>query len=435
MLRDRHLFVTERGTWLTGCVMPPSVPAPSVPAPLPQRGRLRGFARGIRPLAVVAVVSLVVAASMTGTASAQDVEGGRAKVKRLAAELDRLEAKASLLDEQYLQTQLEVGRVRDQVAENQAAVDDAKARMAEARKQANDYIVSAYMGAGSQVAGLGAADPNRAVNERVLLETLHGDREQVADDLRAAQVDLGDRTAELEASSKALSDTQAKQRSVRADLEASVGAQQELLDSANSELRAAIEAEQERAAAAAAAKAAAEQKARQEAAAAAAARAQSTTSARSGAAAPTTAGRPGRPAPAPKPAPAPNPTAPPAPVAPVGSGAGAAIAAAQSVLGTPYRWAGASPATGFDCSGLIMWAWARGGRSLPHSSGAQYAATQRISLDQLQPGDLVFFNNPISHAGLYIGGGMMIHSPHTGDVVKISPINRVGKLIRAGRVA
>ncbi|HNO46664.1 MAG TPA: C40 family peptidase, partial [Microthrixaceae bacterium] len=140
------------------------------------------------------------------------------------------------------------------------------------------------------------------------------------------------------------------------------------------------------------------------------------------------------PAPAKPAAPAPAP-APSLPVAPVGSGAGAAIAAAQSVMGTPYRWAGASPSTGFDCSGLTMWAWARGGRSLPHSSSAQYAATQRISLDQLQPGDLVFFNNPISHVGLYIGGGQMIHSPHTGDVVKISPITRMGKLVRAGRVA
>jgi len=105
------------------------------------------------------------------------------------------------------------------------------------------------------------------------------------------------------------------------------------------------------------------------------------------------------------------------------SGAGAAIAAAQSVLGVPYVWAGASP-SGFDCSGLVMWAWAHGGKSLPHSSEAQYAMSQHIPLSALQPGDLIFFNEggDIGHVGLYIGGGMMIHAPHTGSVVQVESI-------------
>ncbi|MCC6183696.1 MAG: C40 family peptidase [Microthrixaceae bacterium] len=397
---------------------------------LPRSSRPVRTARAARSVAVVASVALVVGAGLTGTASAQDVEGTRAKVQRLAAEMDRLEARASELDEQYLQTGIELSKAETELKKNRDAVADAQARMDQARSEANSYIVSAYMSAGSDVAGLGVGDPNVAVNEKVLMETLHGDRQQVADDLRAAQMDLDDRSADLEQASKALEDKKARQSSIKADLEASVSAQQDLLDGANSELRAAIAAEQERQAQAAAAKAAADAAAR--------ARAQEQAAARNTTTAARTAGAPARPGRAPAPAkpaaPAPAP-APALPVAPVGSGAGAAIAAAQSVMGTPYRWAGASPSTGFDCSGLTMWAWARGGRSLPHSSSAQYAATQRISLDQLQPGDLVFFNNPISHVGLYIGGGQMIHSPHTGDVVKISPITRMGKLVRAGRVA
>ena len=397
---------------------------------LPRSSRPVRTARAARSVAVVASVALIVGAGLTGTASAQDVEGTRAKVQRLAAEMDRLEARASELDEQYLQTGLELGKAETELKKNRDAVADAQARMDQARSEANSYIVSAYMSAGSDVAGLGVGDPNVAVNEKVLMETLHGDRQQVADDLRAAQMDLDDRSADLEQASKALEDKKARQSSIKADLESSVSAQQDLLDGANSELRSAIAAEQERQAQAAAAKAAADAAAR--------ARAQEQAAARTTTTADRTAGAPARPGRAPAPAkpaaPAPAP-APSLPVAPVGSGAGAAIAAAQSVMGTPYRWAGASPSTGFDCSGLTMWAWARGGRSLPHSSSAQYAATQRISLDQLQPGDLVFFNNPISHVGLYIGGGQMIHSPHTGDVVKISPITRMGKLVRAGRVA
>lgn len=74
----------------------------------------------------------------------------------------------------------------------------------------------------------------------------------------------------------------------------------------------------------------------------------------------------------------------------------------------------------------MLWSWAQAGVSLPRTSGAQRAATQRISYDQLQPGDLVFSGNPVHHVGMYIGGGQMIHSPRTGDVVKISPVRVMG---------
>src|SRR5439155_16160975 len=101
------------------------------------------------------------------------------------------------------------------------------------------------------------------------------------------------------------------------------------------------------------------------------------------------------------------------------TGAAAAIAAARSVLGVPYRYAGASPETGFDCSGLTMWSWAHAGVSLPHSAAAQYASLPHVSRSALQPGDLVFFYSPISHVGMYLGGGQMIHAPHTGSAVQI----------------
>lgn len=107
-----------------------------------------------------------------------------------------------------------------------------------------------------------------------------------------------------------------------------------------------------------------------------------------------------------------------APPAINGQGAAAAIAAAESAIGTPYVYAGSSPEQGFDCSGLTMWAWAHGGVSLPHSSAAQYSVLPHIDKSQLQPGDLVFFYNPIHHVGLYVGGGMMIDAPHTGTVVQ-----------------
>ena len=98
---------------------------------------------------------------------------------------------------------------------------------------------------------------------------------------------------------------------------------------------------------------------------------------------------------------------------------GAAVAAAESVLGRPYVW-GASGPSSFDCSGLTMWAWTHAGVGLSHSSSAQYGSGSHVSQSALQPADLLFFYSPISHVGMYIGGGQMIHAPHTGDVVRIA---------------
>lgn len=96
---------------------------------------------------------------------------------------------------------------------------------------------------------------------------------------------------------------------------------------------------------------------------------------------------------------------------------------ARRYLGAPYVW-GASGPNSFDCSGFTMFVYSQVGVSLPHHSGSQIGAGERVSRSDLQPGDLVFFGSPIHHVGLYAGGGMMIHAPHSGDVVKYSSISR-----------
>jgi hypothetical protein len=90
-------------------------------------------------------------------------------------------------------------------------------------------------------------------------------------------------------------------------------------------------------------------------------------------------------------------------------------------LGTPYRWAGASP-SGFDCSGFVMYVYGRVGIRLPHSSWMLWGVGKPVARKDLRPGDIVFFSGR-SHVGIYIGNGRFVHSPHTGDVVKVTRLS------------
>jgi cell wall-associated NlpC family hydrolase len=100
---------------------------------------------------------------------------------------------------------------------------------------------------------------------------------------------------------------------------------------------------------------------------------------------------------------------------------GGAVGVAMQYLGTPYVWGGSSPG-GFDCSGFVMYVYSQIGVYLPHHAADQYNYGTPVSRDELEPGDLVFFDG-LGHVGIYIGGGQFVHSPHTGDVVKISSLD------------
>ena len=98
-----------------------------------------------------------------------------------------------------------------------------------------------------------------------------------------------------------------------------------------------------------------------------------------------------------------------------------AIDTAMAQRGKPYVWAAGGP-NSYDCSGLTSYAFRAAGIGLPHSSRLQSQLGQAVPRDQLQPGDLVFFYRPVSHVGIYIGDGQMVHAPTSGDVVKVSPL-------------
>lgn len=108
--------------------------------------------------------------------------------------------------------------------------------------------------------------------------------------------------------------------------------------------------------------------------------------------------------------------------APVGDSLGAqALRYALTRQGDAYVWGAAGPST-FDCSGLVLWAYAQVGISLPHYTGDQFNSGVHISRSQLEAGDLVFFYSDISHVGMYVGNGLMLDAPDFGEVVKVEPV-------------
>ena len=148
--------------------------------------------------------------------------------------------------------------------------------------------------------------------------------------------------------------------------------------------------------------------------------------------------------PAPPPPPAPNPAPPandpsvlaaapggipPGDMAPPGSSPGGGapeaatvIQAALSRIGSPYSWGAAGPSA-FDCSGLVMWSFRQAGIALPHSSQALAQGGQPVSMDQIQPGDLVTYYSDASHVAIYIGDGMMVHASTYGTPVRVAPVD------------
>nr|WP_225951735.1 peptidoglycan hydrolase RipC [Mycobacterium sp. OAS707] len=98
------------------------------------------------------------------------------------------------------------------------------------------------------------------------------------------------------------------------------------------------------------------------------------------------------------------------------------IQAALSRIGSPYVWGGSGPGQ-FDCSGLVMWSFQQAGISLPHSSQALAQGGQPVSMDQIQPGDLVTYYSDASHVGIYIGDGMMVHASTYGTPVRVAPVD------------
>jgi cell wall-associated NlpC family hydrolase len=340
----------------------------------------------------------MVAASTSGllashAASADQVGDLKAKAAALASRINALGLQEEALSEQYDAAMNRAASIQAQVASAAQQVAAAEASANKARAALKQDAVMAYVHGGNSPFSPGAGALSSA-NESLL-------RAEYVNSLAANQSDAIDqfRLAALqEQAAKALLSQQ--QAAAQAQL-AQVNQDRQAAASLASQLQATqgqvngqiatLIAQQEAAARAAAAQAAAARLAAEQAA----ARARVVS--------------------------APNATLTASNPPPVGHGASGAVAAAESRVGDWYQWGAAGPNT-FDCSGLVMWAYAQVGVSLPHYSGGQYADTTHIPMSDLQPGDLVFPSDPGEHVAMYVGNGEIVEAPYTGAQVHIVPM-------------
>ncbi len=373
---------------------------------------------------VALVITLLVPAMTPTIASAQTVDGQRKKVEQIVDELDRLEEKSNKLAEDYVEAVDTKSQLDAEIVDAEAQIAVKEAELDQLRGSLSEMALRSYVGGGAAPLGplfedssnlsdvlqrdelarvaLSAGDVTSDELD-ALVSDLDDDRDALADKREQAGQLADSLVAQQAATEQSTKDFE----EAKADAEAKLG---DLI--AKEEARRAAEAERKHQA---------------EVAAAANNRSAGTASSNSGGGSSSnssgnSSGNSGGGSVAAASAPAPA----------VSSRSGIAISAAMAQQGVPYRFAASSPGVAFDCSGLTAYAWAQAGVFLPHQSRQQYAAVPHVSQGEAQPGDLLFYYSPISHVGIYLGGGQLVHAPNTGSTVKVAGVNW-GKVTGVGR--
>jgi cell wall-associated NlpC family hydrolase len=378
-------------------------------------------------VALVVGMSGVVAAVPAQTALA-DTAAQIAAVKKdihdADAKLAALETKAEQASERYNQARVQLGDVSHRLLLAEDKVTRDKAALALKQEQVDAFVVAAYQGGGVAdiTAFISGGSAQDTIDRLDSLGLVARNQDSALADLEIAKHAAADAEVEAQQILDEQKRVTARVAAEKAAIGATVTEQMALLDSLAAEQthlfhKAKVEAEREAARLAAIAlakrkaalKAAAEALARQRAADAAQARADARAKAAADAANNNNGGGGGGGGGT-------------DPSANGSNGAQIALKWAYRELGRPYVWGANGPNT-FDCSGLTQYVWAKAGVYLPHYTGDQWNSGRHISRSELQPGDLVFYYSDLHHMAIYIGNGQVIHAPHTGDVVRIAPLD------------
>jgi peptidoglycan DL-endopeptidase CwlO len=381
----------------------------------PSTARLRRGTQGPLGVALLCCIAATLVAGAVlpaaRSASADSITSEKAEATQLANQIQAQGEQLAALSERYDEANIRVTQLDQQVAQTKSLINKTKTQVSSAQANLRGQALQDYMSGGSdngleqlftpggekasvtiEYQSVASGNVSTAIDRLNRAEaTLTGQENQLQATQNQAQAALAQAAAAQQGAATELADQQATLSKVQGRIATLVAQQQ------------AAEAEQQ--AAAFKAKVLAEQAAAQ---AAANSGGSSSGSSSSGSGSYT-----------------------PPPPSPGGAGA---VRAAMSQIGVPYVWGGDTPGVGFDCSGLTMWAWGQAGVGLPHSAAAQYDDTEHVPLADMEPGDLIFYNEGgiIGHVTMYIGGGQMVQAPETGEDVQVTGIWSQG-LVGAGR--
>ena len=337
------------------------------PTPLP-----RGLS--VAGLATATTVALLPA----GSATAEPAPS----IEQVQRSISALDTKAGVAVEDFRQAEQELQDVERRAAAAREKVAQEQARLDEVRADMGQVVAAAYRrGSSDRLASLIAdSDPQTFLDRASSLDRVARSQADVLADVQAARHRLDKQQAAAEQVLDGLRAAEQQLAERKATIEKALTEQKQALAGLQEAERRQVQAAREAAAAAPAPRAS---RARPEAAAASA---------------PATQGA--------------------SYTGPASGRARVAVEEAYRQLGKPYRY-GATGPDSFDCSGLTSWVWRAAGVSLPRTSRDQYAQGRKVARADVQPGDLVYFGNPIHHVGIYVGDGQMISAPQTGDRVKL----------------
>src|SRR6476620_8330350 len=374
-----------------------------MPSCAPERRRSR-VTTCVRRTGALVVIAAFAAAALAGPADASKISDTRAQVRAIEQQLNAMDIQLEASIQAYDGAQQHLTDVRHQIAQNTIKLRVARHNLKVSRAQLAVFMVNAYKGTDVNddpaAYVLGAGSFTDLITRVEDVQRIGASEHALLQQVTTAEREISTRQAQLKSEGRDAAKLVAQKKQQKAAIEAGLQQRRDLLSSTKGELGHLLherQVHQQQAAAAAAAALAQQQQ---------------------------------------------QPQPPPAP--PTGSGTGSsgggssgggggynpppagtlgqqAAAIAQQYLGVPYVWGGASP-SGFDCSGLVVYVYGRLGVSLPHYTVSLWNSGAHVSRDQLAPGDLVFFYS-LDHVGIYLGGGLFIHAPHTGTVVQISSLN------------
>ncbi len=391
--------------------------------------------RPVRALLVLASVLGIGSSVMVVArpAAADQISDAKAQAASITAKLQSIQGQEQALTGQVEQADYQLSQIQSQIAANHAAKDKDQAAvdrdMTQLRTEAiHDYTNSgqnnedtAMFSSNVNVSGIRSEYSNIATgNATVIIDNLHSDQSK----LQAAESALQKQSSQAAATRDGLQSSESQAATL-------ANQYQSTLNGVNSQIQTLVA--QQQAAQQAAAEAAARAAFTAQVAASQQAQAATTTTTSGGGGggggASTDGGSGGNGGGGGggggNAGPPPN----------LAAGAAGAIQAAESQIGVPYVWGGESPGVGFDCSGLVQWAYAQVGIGLPRTSGAQYGATVQIPLSAMEPGDLLFYGPGGSdHVAMYVGGGSMIEAPSTGQTVHITAVRTGDGFAGVGRV-